>query len=86
MKTKKIVGIKIATSKDGKKKYFTYYWVGAHKDYDLEHAECYGNTAGEDSSAVDIGAQVGDEVIFYYEKGYEDKATLVGCQIVKPAK
>lgn len=82
----KIVGIKVTPSKkDSNILYFNYYWTGKFSAYDLEHsANIAGCSCGVEFSSVDIGCHVGDEVEFKYTKGFQGKATLVGCTIIKP--
>ena len=82
----KIVGIKKAPStKDPSKTYYNYYYTGSFSEYEIEHADVQGISCGVEFASVDIGCHVGDEVEFKYVKGFQDKATLVGCTIVKPA-
>ena len=85
MSTVKIIGIKRQpSSKNPEVMYHTYYYTAPHNDYDVEHAkELYGISCGSEFASVDIGCSVGDEVEFRYNKGFQDKAVLVGCQIVK---
>lgn len=87
MNTVKIVGIKATpSSKNANITYYNYFYVSAFSDYDQEHAtKLEGRSCGSEFSTVDIGCKVGDEVEFKYTKGYQDKATLVGCTIVNPA-
>lgn len=82
----KIVGIKVMpSSKDPNKLYYNYYWTGKFSTYELEHSQnIAGCSCGVEFSSVDIGCHVGDEVEFKYAKGFQDKATLVGCSIIKP--
>lgn len=87
MDSVKIIGIRcFPSSKNKDVMYYNYYYVRNYNDYELSVGACYGQVSGVEFSTVDIGAQVGDEVIFNYIKGFQDKAQLVGCQIVKPAK
>lgn len=82
----KIVGIKIApSSKNPNVFYYNYYYMGQFGDYDLEHAEVSGNPCGVEFATVDIGCNVGDVVEFKYRRGYQDKAQLVGCIVLKSA-
>lgn len=83
----KIIGIKRQPSaKNPAVMYHTYYYVQSFSDYDLEHAaDIKGTACGSEFASVDIGCQVGDEVEFRYGKGFQDKAVLVGCDIIKSA-
>ena len=87
MEQVKILGIKVTPSSKNKDvHYFTYFYQGEYSDYDKEHAvDLSGKPCGSEFSTVDIGCNVGDIVEFKYIKGYQDKAQLVGCTVVKPA-
>jgi plastocyanin len=87
MDTVKIIGIKrTPSSKDPNRLYHNYYYTCKHSDYDMEHAaDISGMACGVEFSMADIGCKVGDEVEFKYTKGFQDKATLVGCTIIHPA-
>lgn len=87
MDTVKIIGIKrTPSSKNPQQLYHNYYYTAPHSAYDLEHAtDIQGISCGVEFSMVDIGCKVGDEVEFRYDKGYQDKAVLVGCTMIKPA-
>ena len=82
-----IIGIKrTVSSKNPNVIYHNYYYEEPFSDYDKEHAEhLEGRSCASEFSSVDIGCKVGDEVEFKYTKGYQDKAVLVGCTVVKPA-
>lgn len=88
MSTVKIIGIKKQpSSKNPDVIYHTYFYTSQFSDYDLEHAQVIqGVSCGSEFANVDIGCQVGDEVEFAYTKGFQDKAVLVGCRIVKPGQ
>ena len=83
----KIIGIKSQPSAKNKDvMYHTYYYTQPFSDYDMERAaDIRGIACGSEFSTVDIGCQVGDEVEFRYGKGFQDKAVLVGCEILKSA-
>lgn len=85
--TVKILGIKVTpSSKNPNVVYYNYYYQCGFSDYDKEHATVLlGLMCGCEFSTVDIGCKVGDEVEFKYTKGFQDKAQLVGCTIVKAA-
>ena len=84
--SQKIVGIKITKSADGTRTYHNYFYTELFSDYDREHAQVIdGVQTGTEYSGVDIGCQVGDEVEFKYVKGFQGKAQLAGCTIIKPA-
>lgn len=84
--SQKIVGVKITKSADGTKTYHNYFYTERFSDYDYEHAQIIeGVQAGVEYSGTDIGCQVGDEVEFKYAKGFQGKAQLVGCTVIKPA-
>jgi len=87
MDTVKIIGIKrTPSSKNPQQLYHNYFYTYPHKQYDIDHAfEIQGIACGVEFSMVDIGCHVGDEVEFRYDKGFQDKAVLVGCTVVKPA-
>ena len=87
MSTVKIVGIKRQpSSKNPDVMYHTYYFTQPHSEYDMEHAaDIHGLSCGSEFCSTDIGCNVGDEVELKYTKGFQDKAVLVGCTIVKPA-
>ena len=81
-----IVGIKKTKSTNGDKTYFNYYYQESFSDYDCEHAEALqGVQTGTEFSYTDIGCKVGDVVEFEYTKGFQGKATLKGCKIIKAA-
>lgn len=83
--TVKIIGIKVtSSSKDPSKVYRTYYFTGNYSSYELEHFNVQGKTCGSENTSLDLNCQLGDEVEFVYQKGFQDKAVLVGCNIVKP--
>ena len=86
--TKKIIGIKAVQSKKNKDvTYYTYFYTSAHSNYDVENASyLVGLACGSEFTSTDIGCNVGDEVEFFYSKGFEDKAVLAGCRVVKPAQ
>ena len=81
-----IVGIKrTLSSKNKEVMYHNYYYEEPFSDYDKEHAEhLEGRSCGVEFSTKDIGCKVGDEVEFQYQKGFQDKAVLSGCRIIKP--
>lgn len=84
--TVKIIGIKVApSSKDPSKVYRTYYFTGSFSSYELEHSDVQGKTCGSENTILDLNCQIGDEVELVYQKGFQDRAVLVGCNIVKPA-
>lgn len=87
MDTVKIIGIKrTPSSKNPQQIYHNYYYLASHSQYDIDHAiDIQGKSCGVEFSTVDIGCKVGDEVIFNYIKGFQDKAQLVGCEIVSAA-
>ena len=81
-----IIGIKKAPSKKNPNvMYFTYYYTGVFSDYELENSETIGQSCGSEFSTKDIGCKVGDRVEFLYERGFQDKAQLCGCNVVNPA-
>jgi hypothetical protein len=87
MDTVTIIGIKVTVStKNPQVTYYNYYYTSLYSDYDMKHAlEISGKPCGIEFSTVDIGCKVGDEVEFKYTKGFQDKATLVGCTVINPA-
>lgn len=87
MEQVKIVGIKkTPSSKNSSVNYYTYYYQGEFTDYDKDHAvELSGKPYGSEFGSVDLGCQVGDIVEFFFSKGFQDKAQLAGCRIIKPA-
>lgn len=80
----KIIGIKVTpSSKDPSRLFYNYYYTGKFSSYEVDHSkELAGSSCGVEFSSVDIGCYVGDEVEFKYAKGFQDKATLVGCTII----
>ena len=81
--TVKIIGIKVASSsKDPNKVYHTYYYTGSFSDYDLENSDVQGKTCGSENTSLDLNCKIGDEVEFIYKKGFQDRAVLVGCNII----
>ena len=88
MEQVRILGIKVTpASKDPSKSYYNYYYQGEYSDYDVEHStRLEGKPCGSEFASVDIGCHVGDIVEFKYIKGYQDKAQLVGCTVIKPAQ
>lgn len=85
--SKVIVGIKATPSSKNKDvTYYNYFYEEPFSDYDKERATVLnGRACGIEFSTTDIGCKVGDEVEFKYTKGYQDKAVLIGCDIIKPA-
>lgn len=66
--------------------YHNYYYTESFSNYDAEHAErLEGVQTGVEFSFEDIGCHVGDEVDFKYTKGFQGKAQLIGCTIIKAA-
>lgn len=84
--TVKIIGIKVTPSKKNTGQfYYTYYYTENFSDYDMESSEVYGIACGSEFTTVNLGCKVGDEVELIYRKGFQNKAQLCGCNIVKAA-
>ena len=85
MDTVKIIGIKSApSSKNPEVMYYNYYFTQDFSEYDLQNASMISGVACDSEFCMaDIGCQVGDVVEFHYKKGFQGKAALVGCSIVK---
>lgn len=80
-----IVGIKV-TKKKGSNDvfYHNYFYEEPFSTYDKDNAEhLEGRQVGVEFSYEDIGCHVGDEVEFEYTKGFQGKAQLTGCKIIK---
>ena len=78
-----IVGIKKGKSSKSNKDCFNYYMKTDFSDYDVESAECEGQTVTSEFSYTDYGVHVGDFVELDYVKGFQDRATLSGMTVVK---
>lgn len=86
MNTVKIIGIKAFKSKASGKMGFTYYFIQDFTDYELENSEVIeGKSCDSEYSGTDYGVKIGDEVELQYTKGFQDKAQLVGMNVVKAA-
>jgi len=88
MNTVKIVGIKkMPNSKDANRIGTTIYYTQVFDSYSRERAVYMdGMAVASDFTYNPIECHVGDEVQLLYAKGFQDKATLAGVQVVKPAK
>lgn len=74
---KTIVGIRETKSKTSGKAYFNYYLMEDFTDYEKETSEqCVGKKVSFESTPLRFDVQVGDKVKCYYEKGFQDKATI----------
>lgn len=74
---KTIIGIRETKSKSSGKSYFNYYMLEEFTDYEKESSVvCLGDKVNIESSPLRFDVQIGDQVKCYYEKGFQDKATL----------
>lgn len=73
-----VVGVKKSKSSKSGKDCFNYFLKCGFSDYDLENAECQGETVTSEFSYEDFGVKPGDHVQLEYEKGFQDRATLCG--------
>lgn len=79
-----IVGVRKSESKG--RPAFNYSGLKEYTDYERENSECEGRDVVSEFSYQDFGVHQGDIVEFYYEPGYQGRATLVDMKIVTPAK
>lgn len=78
-----IIGIKKATTKNGKN-FCEYYYQKNFTDYDIQNTDCAGFMVGSEFSYRDYGLKPGDECDFQYEPGFDGKATLSDVVVTKP--
>lgn len=84
---KLIVGIRETVSKTTGKSYFNYFLMEDFSDYEKESAVSYlGHKVLIESSPIRFDVNVGDKVKCYYDKGYQDKATLSEMIVKEKAK
>lgn len=81
----KLVGVKVITTKAGNKGY-EYAFIDKYSEYDMQHAECFGNQVFSEYSSQAFNVNVGDEVEIIYGKGFQGKAQLTGILSVSDSK
>ena len=80
----KVLGKKKAVTSKGSD-FYTYYFERPFTPYECEKAECIGMAVEVENTFSDILVKPGDIVKLVYSKGYQDKATLTDCVMVKPS-
>lgn len=83
---KRIVGIRETKSKTSGKSYYNYYMTEDYTDYEKDNSVvCLGEKVDMEGSPLRFDVQIGDMVKCYYEKGFQDKATLADMIVKVPA-
>lgn len=82
---KEIVGLVTKEGKNGD--YQLIYYMEKFSDYEAENSKaCTGFKVGQEySRTVYPNLKVGDKAIFYYKKGWQDKAELDFVKVEVPA-
>lgn len=63
------------------------YFSTAFSEYECDSANSVsGVKTGNEYIRGEVAVSVGDEVVFLYEKGFQDKAVCSGLEVVKPFK
>ncbi|MBR6380497.1 MAG: hypothetical protein IKS07_02310 [Lachnospiraceae bacterium] len=84
-----ILGIRKSKNKDKTRDYFNYYVSRPFSDYEAGandpdvHAQ--GVFCGAEFSTVELNCKVGDVVELHYQPGFQGKAVISGCSVIKPA-
>lgn len=81
----KLVGVKVITTKAGNKGY-EYAFIDKYSEYEMQHADCFGERAFAEYSSQAFNVNVGDEVEIIYGKGFQGKAQLTGILSVSEGK
>ena len=73
---KTIIGIRSTKSKSTGRTFYNYYMMEGFTDYEKDTGECQGSKVCIEGSSIRFDVHIGDQVKCYYERGYQDKATL----------
>ena len=79
-----IVGVRKSESKG--RNAFNYAGLKDYTVYERENSVCDGQDVVSEFSYTDFNLHPGDVVSFEYEPGFNGRATLVGVQMISPAK
>lgn len=82
-----VMGLRVVDSKNSGKVATMVYYSTAFSDYEVDSANSVsGVKVGSEYIRGEVAVSVGDEVVFNYERGFQDKAVCSGLEVVKPFK
>ncbi len=84
-----ILGIRKSKNKDKTRDYFNYFYSRSFTDYEAGVTDpdviAQGLYCGSEFTGKQLDCKVGDTVELYFEPGFQGKAVLSGCRVVKSA-
>lgn len=82
---KKIIGIKVSTSKKSGNKFYTYYVTNCFSDYEVENSEVQGISCESVGCSTDLDLNIGDIVEFNYGRAIGDYQPIKSATIIEKA-
>ena len=83
----RVMGLRVVDSKSTGKVSTIVYYSTEFSDYEAESANSVsGLKVGNEYIRGEVAVSVGDEVVFTYERGFQDKAVFSGLTVVKSWK